>query len=142
VTALDENPNCEKTYASFRLGGDHLVPEAIERATGLASDFAAAKGDLRRSSSGHELRQGTGVWFVTSEGRVESKSIERHLVYLLAMVEPVREQLLAIAREQSLTADFFCYWASATGHGGPQVGADTLMRISELQASLGFDFYG
>jgi len=55
---------------------------------------------------------------------------------------PAKEELLAVAREQSLTADFFCYWVSATGHGGPEIGADTLRRISELGASLGFDQYG
>jgi hypothetical protein len=68
--------------------------------------------------------------------------VERHLTYVLEKVEPAKEELLAVVREQGLTADFFCYWVSATGHGGPEVGADTLRRISELGASLGFDLYG
>jgi hypothetical protein len=127
---------------SFRLGGDRLAPEAVERATGLVADFAAAKGDVRRSSTAREIRQRTGVWLVTSEGRVESTSVERHLIYVLEKVEPAKEELLAVAREQGLTADFFCYCVSATGHGGPEIGADTLRRISELGASLGFDLYG
>src|SRR3954468_13020502 len=132
VGTLDENPNCEKTHVSFRLGGDGLAPDAVERATGLVADFAAAKGDVRSSSTGPGIRQRTGVWLVTSEGRVESTSVERHLTYVLAKVEPAKEELLAVVREQGLTADFFCYWVSATGHGRPEIGADTLRRISEL----------
>jgi hypothetical protein len=50
--------------------------------------------------------------------------------------------LQVIRGAQNLKADFFCYWLSATGHGGPELSAGTLGRIAALGASLGFDFYG
>ncbi len=49
---------------------------------------------------------------------------------------------LGAATELAATADFFCYWLSATGHGGPEVSAPMLERIASFNASLGFDYYG
>jgi hypothetical protein len=138
---LDENPNCDATHASFRLTSDGLIPDVVESATGLAADFGAAKGELRASRSGREIRQRTGVWLISSEGQVESTSLERHIRYLLEKVEPVMGKLLAVAREQGATADFYCYWVSASDQGGPGIGPETLGRMSELQGILAFDIY-
>jgi hypothetical protein len=74
---LEENPQCDKTYASFRLVGESLVPGAIESATGLTGDFAVAKDELRRSRT-CEIRQPTGVWLIETKGRLDSTSVERH----------------------------------------------------------------
>jgi hypothetical protein len=119
-----------------------LRPGVIEERTGLVGDFGAEKGHLHVSSSGRTVTQRTGVWSVTTEQRVESTSIERHLVFLLEQLEPVGSELLALAEEQGLAADFFCYWVSADGDGGPIVSPTTLKRIGAMRATLGFDFYG
>jgi hypothetical protein len=50
--------------------------------------------------------------------------------------------LLAAAETYGAAADFFCFWLSATGHGGPEVSPGTLARIVRFNASLGFDCYG
>jgi Domain of unknown function (DUF4279) len=139
VAPLDENPNCEKTFASFRIGGDALVPDEITRTLNLEPDFACAKGEPFGAGRG---RRPTGVWSITSEERVESTSIERHLVYLLDRIEPMAQAIADVVEPKSLATDFFCYWRSATGHGGPEVSAATLGRISRLNALLGFDMYG
>lgn len=141
VWTLDENPNCEATYASFRLVGGDVDPQAVEISTRLTGDFGAAKGRTRRSRSGSEIRQQTGVWYISSKGHVESTSPERHLRYLLDELEPVKEKLLSVAREQSATADFFCYWSAASDQGGPGISAETLRRMGELGAILAFDIY-
>jgi hypothetical protein len=106
---LEENPNCEKTHVSFRLVGEGLLPRVVERVTGLAGDFSAAKDEVRRSRTGREIRQRTGVWLITSKGQVDSTSVERHLICLLEKLEPVKKDLLAVAREQGVEADFVCY---------------------------------
>jgi hypothetical protein len=101
VGSLDENPNCARTYATFRLAGDTLKPDEVSAALGLTPTHAVAK-----------RRQRTGVW------------------------------LKALRREHELRGDFFCYWLSASGHGGPEVSPTTLARIAALDLSLGIDFYG
>jgi Domain of unknown function (DUF4279) len=73
---------------------------------------------------------------------VESTSLERHLIHLLEAIEPAKGALVTLRRRHELLADFFCYWVSATGHGGPELSPDTLRRIAALDAPLGIDFYG
>jgi hypothetical protein len=73
---------------------------------------------------------------------VESTSVERHIRYLLDLLEPHSDTLLHIMTEQELKADFFCLWVSAEGHGGPMLSPETMRRIAALHAELGFDFYG
>ena len=144
LSVLDENPNCEATHATFRLSGDKLHPEEVERALGLRGDFGAAKNEMRPVGpvAKRMVRQPTGVWYVTTKDKLASTSIERHLVYLLDQIEPVREKLVQLVDQRSVTADFYCYWVSATGQGGPALGAETLGRIAGLSAELGFEFHG
>lgn len=143
MSALEENPNCARTRASFRLVGDALDPDEVSAELGLAPTWTAAKdqeipvGRQGRTSR----RQSTGVWLLASEDHVDSTAVERHLVHLLDAVEPASAAVDALRRRQELRADFFCYWPSATGHGGPEVSPGTLRRIAALDAALGFDFY-
>lgn len=142
MSSLDENPNCAKTYATFRLRGDQLAAKEVTVRLDIEADFAFEKGELHSSGRGQPVKQRIGVWYITSEGRLETTNTERHLLDLLEKLEPVKEELRAVVQRQSLVADFFCYWVSATGHGGPEVSPDTLRRIADLDARLGFDFYG
>lgn len=84
----------------------------------------------------------TGVWLLGSEHGVESTSLERHLVHLLDVIEPAAAALEMLRRRHELRIDLFCYWLSATGHGGPEISPGTLARIAALDAALGIDFYG
>jgi hypothetical protein len=139
---LDENPNCARTHASFRLAGSELIVADVTRRLGLKPQFTAEKGELRSARRGEPIRQPTGIWSISSENALETTSIERHLRFLLSELEPVSEALAEVVESQGLDADFFCYWLSATGHGGPEVTPETLRQIADLRAVLGFDFYG
>lgn len=140
---LDENPNCARTYAAFRLVGDGIDPQTVSRALDLDPSLARAKGEeIPAGRIGRARRQRTGVWSLSTENLLDSTSPERHLVHLLDAVEPASAELHRLRATDNLQADFFCYWLSATGHGGPEVSPETLGRIAGLQASLGLDFYG
>jgi hypothetical protein len=144
MSALDENPNCARTDATFRLSGDALDPDEVRAALGLKPTCAFAKDQEvpvgRKGTT--TRRQRTGVWLLASEHSVESTSLERHLIHLLDVIEPATATLDTLRRQHELRADFFCYWLSATGHGGPEISPRTLKRIAALDAALGIDFYG
>ena len=144
MSVLDENPNCEATHATFRLSGDRLDPGEVEKALGIRGDFSAAKDEIRRGGAAvhRTVRQPTGVWYLTTDGRLGGTSVERHLLYLLERIEPVREKVAQLVDGASLTSDFYCYWVSATGQGGPAVSSETLGRIALLSAELSFEFHG
>ena len=144
IAPLDENPNCRITHVSLRLIGDHLPTAEVTARTGLEPTFAADKGAARPAgprSRSSVYTQPSGVWYVSSEGHVDSTSLERHLIWLLDRIEPARQALLAVAAEHGARVDFFVYWVSASGEGGPEITAPSLERIASLNASLGFDIY-
>jgi Domain of unknown function (DUF4279) len=144
VGSLDENPNCARTYATFRLMGDALKPDEVSDVLRVTPTKALAKDELipvgRKGKA--TRRQLTGVWLLTSETALESTSLERHLIHLLDVLEPAARALDALRRQHDFGADFFCYWLAATGHGGPLVSPATLARIAALDVALGIDFYG
>jgi hypothetical protein len=138
VNALDENRDCSRTFASFILTGDGLIKSDATRALSIQPDFAANKGEVR-ADKGRTLAQPTGVWLINSK-QLEATSSERHLSFLLDRLAPAANDLRELLDRQGLSADFSCYWASATGHGGPVISADVLRRIADIGASLGYDF--
>jgi hypothetical protein len=85
MTPLDENPNCEEAHATFRLVGDELRVEEATRRLGIDPDFEAAKDEIRRSRMRRRaVRQPTGVWYVSSAGKLSTTSAERHLCWFLS----------------------------------------------------------
>jgi hypothetical protein len=123
--------------------GDSLDPGAITKALGLEPTVALAKAQaIPAGRAGARRRQRVGIWLLSTENAVNSTSLERHLVHLIDAVEPKVEALQLVRAAQDLKADFFSYWLSATGNGGPELSPGTLGRIASLGASLGFDFYG
>lgn len=140
--SLDENRNCQKTDAIFRLSGEGLVVAEVTKRLGMEPTWAAEKGELKAGPGLRRPRvRRRGVWFIGSEDAVASTSSERHLLYLLERVEPVAERIAEVVREQGLAVDFFSGWFSASGHGGPSISPDALRRIAALDAVLGYDFY-
>jgi hypothetical protein len=142
VGDLDENPNCARRWASFRLLGDRLDPASVTEWLALHPTGAMSKGEeLPAGKYGKAHRRHTGVWLLESEHQITSTSLERHVVWLLEQVEPRAEALAIVRAALDLRADFFCYWVSKTGDGGPELSPTTLRRIAALDVPLGIDFY-
>lgn len=108
MSVLDENPNCHHTHATFRLVGDDLSTQEITSRLRIEPTFAADKGRERPLRGGKSVTQPTGVWSISSEGRLDTTSLERHLLWLLDILDPVRDELLRITRSFKARPDFFC----------------------------------
>jgi len=138
--AKAENPNCLETYATFRLVGDPLDPLTVSKMLQIEPNVSMVKGTrlLGRTANGSAQK---GVWGITSEKQVHSTSLERHLVYLIDILEKKHEELKELIKENNFICEFLCYWMSDTGYGGPIISPETLCRIANLYAELDFDFY-
>lgn len=126
--------------------GDGLISAEVTRALGVEPDVALDKGHVHWDKTfdprtGEPRVQRTGVWSISSE-ELQTTNNERHLCFLLDRIEPSAVALRKVVERQGLVANFFCYWVSATGEGGPELSPDVLSRIADLGASLGYDFYG
>lgn len=133
------NPNCAETFASLCLYGDALVPAQITAAFGVDPTDAAPKGERTTSSSGKTRITSTGRWILESQGQVESTNLEDHVVWLLDRIEAAG--IVPLTLPGVSRARIVCYWASATGHGGPSFTPALLARLARMQLPLEFDLY-
>ena len=134
---MAENPNCQRTWATFRLGGTLLDPDEISTRLGIQPSHAHKRGDQR----GHKGTWPKGIWTLTSEDQVQSTDLQQHIEWLLDQLEPVQPTIDMLVTGQHLEADVFCFWESATGQGGPMFSANFLERFARLHVDLGLDIY-
>jgi hypothetical protein len=140
IIGLRENPNCERTNATFRLMGNLIKPDEFTVHLGIQPSFAHAKGDTFESRAGL-LKHRTGMWALESEDKLETTSLENHLIFLLDILEPASSTIVELILKLSLSADFHCYWVSETSQGGPIISSKTLRRIANLHADLDFEIH-
>ena len=137
--AKNTNPNCAETFASLRLYGDDLVPGEISRLLQLEPADSATKNLETISSSGKSRRAPTGRWIFQTRGRVESNNLELHIDWILDQIQTLGGKLDTLPGVEK--ADIFCYWCSATGHGGPQFSPELMDRLAKNGLTLGLDLY-
>lgn len=101
----------------------------------LSPSDAHRKGDLL-----HSVPAGMGGWFLSSKGKLESRDVRRHVVWILDQLEPNKDALFRL-QDSGYETNIFCYWISANGHGGPDLDRDFMERLVSLRLDLGFDIY-
>src|SRR5689334_2836060 len=99
---LAENPNCLETHARFGIVGDSLVPGDVTRSLGLTPTFAVAKGESFTTPAGSERHGRSGVWFIETKDRLQTTSLERHLILLLNELEPRKAEIARIGQSRDL----------------------------------------
>ncbi|MBI1384181.1 MAG: DUF4279 domain-containing protein [Rhizobiales bacterium] len=126
----DAYPTCRETFATFR-----VITCAHDRARIDASmaGITATK-VVERTSTGHL------AWLCRTRGQVDSRDVRRHVDWLLDLVEP-RSAALANLAGEGAEIDIFCYWLSASGHGGPTLSPAQLRRLAALGIEIAFDVY-
>ena len=132
----DDYPTCEETYATLRIYGDQLEPDEISRRLGIMPSKSQTKGQPGQAGGLAPV----GGWFLTSKGQIESRDVQRHIVWILDQISE-REPVLKEIQGQGFEMDVFCYWASAHGHGGPELSHNIMQRLSSLRLKIGFDVY-
>ena len=136
ITFQDDYPTCERTYVTFRLFHDELDPDVISRTLQISPSEAHRRGDQLRS--GRSLP--VGSWFLSSEKAVSSRDVRRHIVWILNQIECRKNELVSL-RNEGYEMDLFCFWASMSGHGGPELNHEIMNRLASLQLDISFDVY-
>lgn len=134
--ALEENTSCADLYAYCGLVGNLERPDEITSRLKIKPTWAFAKGQIIYSRGKPAGKRREGNWSISSKGQLETTSMERHLLFLLERLEPVKSELLEIAERLSLTVHFSCVWTFTDVIGGPILTTNTLRRIADLGAYL------
>lgn len=144
-TAYDDAyPTCERTLAELLIYPGDLEPRWITRRLGVEPTVTAIKGELKTNSMGRTRVVPKNRWQLSSEGKISSLDLRRHLDWLLDKVEPGRDGLLALQRAPGMRMGVNCIWWSAHAQGGPTLWPVQMRRLADLNLECGFDisFYG
>lgn len=130
-----------ETRATFRLFGDAtLTAAAVTRRLGVTPTHSVEAGDRVsiRSPGTHD----SSAWLLTSSPGIDpGTELAEQLHRLLAVLEPVREQLWELARD-GYEANWFCYIASNAAEHAAELDRETMRRLLALPGDLWLDVCG
>ncbi len=133
----DAWPTCARTYATLRVFSTRRTPEELSDALGVAASDSYATGEPFGRTG--QTRQ-TNAWFLTSDGKVDSLDLSRHIDWILDRISD-GSQALPMLIAEGATADLFCYWESKSGHGGPEFSPSQMGRLAAIGLPLAIDVY-
>jgi len=126
--------NCKWSAASFRICGEILNLEEIEKTLGIKATLSHLKGQGSRSNVVYR----ESLWSLKSLLN-RSESLDKHLAWLLDRLESKVEEVRSLSRLHRL--DFFCGFGSVNGQGGFILDSVILARLAKFGISLGIDLY-
>lgn len=138
------NETCERAVAELRIYGDTLDPVVVTSLLGVEPSSSQKKGERHEGFRGRWSIFKTGGWFLSSESRVESLDLSRHVDWLLAQLAPASEKLKALQAEPDVHMYIVCIWWSKTGDGGFTLSPEQMRLMAELNLECQFSlvFWG
>lgn len=140
----DSYETCERTLAELRIYGNDLEPREVTERLGVEPTSSQRKDDSVTSSLGRRRTFKAGGWFLSSEDRVQSKDLRRHLDWLLALIVPRAQALRSLQEVDGIRMNVTCIWWSAAGDGGPTLWPEQMRAMADLNLECVFEiaFYG
>jgi Domain of unknown function (DUF4279) len=131
----------ERTFATFRVAGDSLVPEQLTKLLGIDPTLAYAKGEhYSRGPRSRDLRGRTGVWFLSTDDEVVSNRLTDHIEWLVSRIAPNQVKLRRFIDQNSLHAVMTCFWHGPAGAKPPIVPKEARDILEAIPAKLEEDF--
>ena len=111
----------------------------------MQPDTAYRKGEIYKRGRGHRACGRTGLWLLSSRGRIASPDLNDYLAYLLCVLFPADggdlvERLQDLMRDQGIEADVSCFWHGERGAAPPVLADAVLAAFARLPASIETDF--
>ncbi len=129
----DDYSTCSSTFATLRIYSQTVRADEITDALGVQPTRTLSPGEKSKLHG----------WFLSSEGRVQSRDLRRHLDWVLDQLaagnNPTQQLTLRIPGK--VVADISCLWISAVGHGGPTLSPKQMLRMARQGLECWFDIY-
>ena len=138
--SLDENTLCKKTNVTFRIVGPEIAPNEITEALGVEPSKAFAKGENYQTKRSGIRQRPIGHWSITTEGLIDSTSVERHALKLLELLDSENDALRSLQENEDCRLSVIVWWEALEGHGGYTLTSATLQRLSALCEDIDFQF--
>ena len=142
-TTRPEGSGTAATFATLRVSGDRLDPDAVTNILGLPATTAYRKGEryFAGPRSGYLLGR-TGVWYLSTKGLLSDPDPMKHLSYLADLLrgEAKLAALQQLIRHDGLEVDASLFWHGAKGACEPKIPREIREAFAALPARLEQDF--
>ena len=148
--SFNEEDNTKKAYVDFRIRSDILNPQEVSQELGVTPTRAWEKGEKylgkARNPDTKEFytewhEQPWGMWHLNTEKIVSDVRVEKHILYLIGLLEPKKEQLAKyLAHKKDYSIDFLIHWEPFDDWGSYSVNSDLLARMAALCHEVEFAF--
>ena len=129
---------CSETFATLRIYHDEIPPTEVTSRLGVKPDESVTKGE--RFSGKRRGVARTNGWFLTTDGKVDSRDSRRHIDWLTSQVSD-KAQEFAQMLEDGFEIDISSFWISRSGNGGPMLSPFQMRRLAELGIEVNWDIY-
>jgi hypothetical protein len=122
-----------------------MNPDTVSKVLGIEPTKTSEKGKTYPPNSLGRQRIGKlNAWFLSSEGKVDSRDLRRHLDWLLTAIAPKKDKLIHLQGTVGLSMCISCVWWSRSGGGGPTLWPAQMRAMADLnlECTFSFGYYG
>jgi hypothetical protein len=150
-----------KTFVTFRVTGDSLVPDEVTRLLKVRPTYVRVKGQPYSTGKSENIIPSTNMWFFSTEDLVASQNLFDHVrmaLFVTGLLGPggvdqlnsndinnmtVRRLLAlkALMLQQSAKATMTFFWHGASGSIFPKIpdALFDLLKLIEVDVDIDFD---
>jgi hypothetical protein len=136
-----EDNRCKASHALVSIRSECRDPAAVTAGLGIAPSQAWAKDEQYLSKAGPRRRP-WGMWHLSTEGRVSSRSPEQQALYLLGLLEPRVDFLRRFVDDPNYLVAVKFWWESRDTIGGFELSSATVGRLTAITNLIGFTVIG
>jgi Domain of unknown function (DUF4279) len=131
-------PTCERCYATLCIETGENDASFVSAHLDIQPTSVQIRGEC--AATGPARINALNMWFLSSDGRVDSKDLRNHLDWLFDRIGPNKSQLKSL-REMGCELRISCYWLSKEGEGGPTFSVSQTKKLAELEIEVWLDVY-
>ena len=142
-TTKSEASGTLATFATFRVSGDRLDPDAVSGVLNASASVAYRKGEryFAGARGGYVLGR-TGVWYLSTKYLVAGLDPIKHLLHLTRLLDGPQTltALRHLMQEKGLKASASLFWHGRAGAREPTIPPDIESAFDAVPAPLERDF--
>ena len=136
----DNYETCQKTYAILCIYLEDIKPEEVTERLKIEPTRIQSKGEVVHIQTKLPKAVMPNAWFLSSQGKLLSKDLRRHLDFILDQLVPKVADLHELQQLGSKMC-ISCYWLSKCGSSGPTISPEQMRKLVLLNLELWFDIY-
>ncbi len=117
------------------LRGKDIDPDEVTILLGIEPSTKHKVGEIHGKNQ--EMVWKTGLWLLDSTGQVQSSDIEKHIIWVLDQLEPMKPQLASIMTNPDVHIELRIIFSLFRQSWESKINVRTMERLAELKIPLG-----